>query len=269
MPIENEKILSGHIKDLARRAYENNFITCTNFLSASELAQIDMICKRDGYYTGEKEIEGARFCLYGGANEADRVVMAFLPEYLDEESFIAQEKEASDIVKCVCIAPANARFADELTHRDFLGSIMNLQIERDRIGDIRTDHTKAYVFVTGDVAELLCSELVRIKHTTVKCSIVPVTACDIEPAFKAIEGTVASERLDAILSFVYKLSRNESARLVEEGAVAVDGHIAFNGGYDLKAGARVSVRGHGKFIYDGAKNITKKGRTLIGVRIYV
>ena len=52
-------------------------------------------------------------------------------------------------------------------------------------------------------------------------------------------------------------------------AVAVDGHIAFSGGYDLKAGARVSVRGHGKFIYDGAKNITKKGRTLIGVRVYV
>ena len=269
MPIDNEKILSGHIKDLARRAYENNFITHTNFLSASELAQIDMICKRDGYYTGDKEIQGAKYCLYGGVDDPDRMVMAFLPEYLDEQGFLLQEKEASDILKCICIRPANARFADELTHRDFLGSIMNLQIERDRIGDIRTDHAKAYVMVTSDVAELLCSELVRIKHTTVRCQVVPVNDCDIEPAFKEITGTVASERLDAILAFVYKLSRNESSRLVEEGAVAVDGHIAISGGYDLKVGARVSVWGYGKFIYDGVKNTTKKGRSLVAVRVYV
>ena len=269
MPIENEKILSGHIKDLARRAYENNFTTHTNFLSASELAQIDMICKRDGLYTGDREIQGSRFCLYGGVEDPDRMVMAFLPEYLDEESFLLQEKEASDILKCIRIAPVNARLADELTHRDFLGSIMNLQIERDRIGDIRTDHTKAYVMVTADVAELLCSELIRIKHTTVRCSQVPVTECDIQPAFKEINGTVASERLDAILAFVYNFSRNESSRIIEEGAVAVDGHIAISGGYDLKVGARVSVRGHGKFIYDGIKNTTKKGRSLIAVRVYV
>ena len=155
MPIENEKILSGHIKDLARRAYENNFITCTNFLSASELAQIDMICKRDGYYTGEKEIEGARFCLYGGVGDPDRVVMAFLPEYLDEESFIAQEKEASDIVKCVCIAPANARFADELTHRDFLGSFMGMQLKREVIGDIVVAEGETQAFVTDVAAETM------------------------------------------------------------------------------------------------------------------
>ena len=269
MPLDNEKVLSGHIKDLARRAYENNFITHTNFLSASELAQIDAICKRDGLYTGEKEIQGSKFCMYGAVEDPDRMVMAFLPEYLDEESFILQEKENADIVKCICIAPVNARFADELTHRDFLGSLMNLQIERDRIGDIRTDHTRAFVMVTGDVADLICSELVRIKHTTVRCSEVPVSECDIMPEFKEINGTVASERLDAILAYVYKLSRNESSRLVEEGAVSVDGHIAISGGYDLKVGARVSVRGHGKFIYDGVKSVTKKNRMLIAVRVYI
>ena len=145
---------------------------------------------------------------------------------------------------------------------------MNLQIERDRIGDIRTDHTRAFVMVTGDVADLICSELVRIKHTTVRCRKVSVSECDILPVFNEISGTVASERLDAILAFVYKLSRNEASRLIEEGAVAVDGHIAISGGYDLKKGSRVSARGHGKFIYDGSDSFTKKNRMRILVRVY-
>lgn len=264
----DNNILAGHIRDLARRAYESSFVTHTNFLSSSEVAQIDMLCKREGYYTGDMEILGARYCLYGGVEDPDRMMMVFLPDYLSAEDFLSQEKENPEIAGCICIEPANARFADELTHRDFLGSLMNLQIERDRIGDIRTDHTRAFVMVTGDVVGLICSELVRIKHTTVRCRQVPAAFCDIMPVFNEISGTVASERLDAILAFVYKLSRNEASRLIEEGAVAVDGHIAISGGYDLKMGARVSVRGHGKFIYDGAGSFTKKNRIRIMVRLY-
>ncbi len=268
MPGDSDKILLGHIKDLAGRAYDNNFITHTNFLSASEQAQIDFMCKKDGLYTGEKEILGSKYCLYGGVEDPDRMMMVFLPDYVTVEDFFQQEKENADIARCICIAPVNARFADELTHRDFLGSLMNLQVERDRIGDIRTDHTKAFVMVTGDVSELICSELVRIKHTTVSCKEVPRSQCDIKPSFKEITGTVASERLDAILAYVYKLSRNEASRIIEEGAVSIDGHMAVSGGYDLKVGARVSVRGRGKFIYDGIVSVTKKNRLFVAVRVY-
>ena len=268
MPGDSDRILLGHIKDLAGRAYDNNFITHTNFLSASELAQIDFICKKDGLYTGEKEILGSKYCLYGGVGDPDRMMMVFLPAYVTSEEFLRREADEGDIARCIRIAPVNARFADELTHRDFLGSLMNLQVERDRIGDIRTDHTKAFVMVTGDVSELICSELVRIKHTTVSCMQVPASQCDILPSFKEISAAVASERLDVILAYVCKLSRNEASRIIEEGAVSIDGHMAVSGGYDLKPGARVSVRGHGKFIYDGVISVTRKNRLLIAVRIY-
>ena len=63
-------------------------------------------------------------------------------------------------------------FADDLNHRDYLGSIMNLGIERDQIGDIITGEKEAYVFATPDIAEMMVKELIRIRHTSVKCEIV-------------------------------------------------------------------------------------------------
>ncbi len=261
-------MLLGRIKDLARRANENNYITHTDFLSQSELFDVSSMCEREKLITGENQIDGVNYCIYGGVDEPERAVMCFLPEYLDKETFLLQEKTDGEIVSCILIEPVNRRFADELTHRDFLGSLMNLGIERNRIGDIRTSEARGFVFVMDEVSDLICDELVRIKHTTVKCRKVPVSECDILPKFKEIEGTVSSERLDAILAFVYKLSRSRAQELVESESVFVDGRTAYSSGYDLKTGARVSVRGHGKFIYDGIQKETRKGRLSVKVRLY-
>ncbi len=267
--MEDNRLLLGRIRDLAKRAAERNFVTHTDFLSLSELYDINALCAKEGMFTGKDQIDGTDYVVYGAADDPERSVIAFLPEYLDRETFLLQEKEEGSIISCILIEPSNKRFADELTHRDFLGSLMNLGIERNRIGDIRTDQTKGFVFVMADVAQLICDELCRIKHTTVKCCKVKVSDCDIVPTFKEIEGTVASERLDAILAFVYKLSRSKAQEMVEAENVYVDGKTAFSAGYDLKPGSRVSVRGHGKFIYDGIQKETRKGRILVKVRIYV
>ncbi len=262
-------MLLGRIKDLARRANENNYVTHTDFLSQSELFEVSSMCAREGLITGENQIDGVSYSIYGGVEEPERAVICFLPSYLEREEFEAQEKEDGSIVSCILIDPVNRRFADELTHRDFLGSLMNLGIERNRIGDIRTDQTRGFVFVMEEVADLICDELCRIRHTTVKCRKVPVSECDIVPEFKEIEGTVSSERLDAILAFVYRLSRSKAQELVEAESVFIDGRTAHSPGYDLRTGARVSVRGFGKFIYEGIQKETRKGRLSVKVKIYV
>ena len=266
--MDNDKMLLGRIKDLARRANENNYITHTDFLSGSEQFDVFSMCARDSLITGDKQIDGVSYVVYGGVDETERAVICFLPEYLDEENFLLQEKSEGAIISCILVEPVNKRFADELSHRDFLGSLMNLGIERNRIGDIRTDQTKGFIFVMDEVADLICDELCRIKHTTVRCRKVPVTECDIVPEFKEIEGTVSSERLDAILAFVYKLSRSKAQELVQAESVFIDGRTAVSPGYDLRTGARVSVRGHGKFLYLGVQKETKKGRLSVKVNIY-
>ncbi|MCR5402611.1 MAG: RNA-binding protein [Butyrivibrio sp.] len=266
--MDNDRLLLGRIRDLARRTSEQNYITHTDFLSRSELSEAMSACAANGLITGTDQIDFVTFVKYGGTPDSDRAMICFLPSYLDKESFLRQADEEGVILCCIRIEPVNKRFADELTHRDYLGALMNLGIERNRIGDILTDSSKAYIFVTTDVADLICDELIRIRHTTVKCTRVPPQSCDITPSFKEIEGTVSSERLDAILALVYKLSRGKAQELIESEAVSVDGKISFSGGYDLKAGSVVSVRGHGKFIYLGTEKSTRKGRLLVKIKLY-
>ncbi len=259
--------LTGRIRDLANKAYQSSIVTHTDFLSVSEIAEIRDSVPRDIPYV-----------FWGGHEEAERCELIFLPDWVDvhpvngtltDPEDIRQLADL-DILTCLQINPVNARFAEDLNHRDILGALMNLGIERDQIGDILTEPGKAhaYLFTTTHLSEVIQKELFRIRHTSVKCEAVSPMDCDIQPQFEEIEGSVASERLDAILAFVYRLSRGEAQRYIEQELVFVDGRTAFSGGYDLKPGSRVSVRGKGKFIYDGQEGTTRKGRLFLKVRKY-
>lgn len=269
MEEKTRDFLAGRIKDLAKRAYMNGFVTNTVFLSMSEQACFYQILASEGVPQNVHEYCGAEYVIYGGFDEAERAVVCFLPDYLDAETFLLSEKEEQSIISCIHIAPLNNKFAYKLTHRDYLGALMNMGIERDQIGDIMAGEKEAYVFATPEIASMIEKELVRIKHTSVNCSIVNAGECDIRPRFQEISGSVASERCDAILALVYHLSRSEAQKLIENEFVFIDGRTAYSGGYDLKPGTRVSVRGHGKFIYDGQTGISRKGRLFVKVRLFV
>ena len=266
MEEKSRDFLAGRVRDLATRAYNNSFVTHTDFLSVSELNTFFQILASEGISANVHEYCGARFLIYGGFEDAERAMVVFLPDYLDEEGFLLAEKSEPSVLECIRITPVNNKFADELNHRDYLGSLMNLGIERDQIGDILSGTNEAYVFATKEMSQMICKELIRIRHTSVKCQVVNPSECDIRPEFEEISGSVASERTDAILAFVYHLSRSEAQKLIESESVFIDGRTAYSGGYDLKVGARVSVRGHGTFIYDGLSGTTRKGRLFVKVR---
>lgn len=262
--------MEGRIRDLARSAYMNDYMTHTDFLSSSEQAAFHTALRHLGVPPLADRVEGAQYLLFGGFDEAERNCAVFLPSWLDAETFRAQEVQDPQILTCLRISPASARYADALTHRDYLGALMNLGITRGQIGDILIDRTdySAFVFVFRDMADFIVRELARVKHTTVVPSVIAPSACTLRPEFELREGSVASPRLDAVLSFVYRLARGKSQELIEREAVIVDGQIAASGGHELKEGARVSVRGFGKFVYMGSRGTTKKGRNYIEVKIY-
>ena len=266
MEEKSRDFLAGRIKDLAHRAYMNGFVTHTDFLSLSELSMFYQILASEGVSSNVHAYCGSKYVVYGGFEDAERAMVCFLPDYLDEESFLAAEQT---VLCCIHITPLNNRFSDELNHRDYLGALMNLGIERDQIGDILSGDKEGYVFLTTEMTEMVCKELTRIRHTSVRCQKVNASECDIRPSFEEVSGSVASERIDAILAFVYHLSRSEAQKLIESESVFIDGRTAFSGGYDLKTGSRVSVRGYGKFIYDGPNGTTRKGRLFVTVRRFV
>ncbi|MCD7806817.1 MAG: YlmH/Sll1252 family protein, partial [Lachnospiraceae bacterium] len=160
-----------------------------------------------------------------------------------------------------------ARFADDFTHRDFLGALMRLGIKRDLLGDILVGEKQGYLFCQTSIVDFLCRELTRVKHTTVVCEAARTLDQYQEnpPAPETV--LVASTRLDALISQVYHLSRSDSARLFAQKKVFVSGRLCENNSRDCKPGEAISVRGFGRFYFDGVDHTTKKGKQSVNLRV--
>ncbi|MCR5293555.1 MAG: RNA-binding protein [Lachnospiraceae bacterium] len=262
--------MESRVRELSARAYRNNYLTHTSFLGSAEQAAFFDALRKLGVPKNVPEVNGSRYLLNGGHPDAERVMAIFLPSYLTEEDFLNSENENPAVISCIKAEPLLRKFSDDLTHRDVLGALMNLGIERETVGDILIDREEAsaYIFLASELTNLVEEELIRIRHTSVKCSAIPLSACSASPEFEIREGSVASERLDAVIGFVFRLARGKAQTLISREAVFVDGRLAVSVGMTLKPRNRVSVRGFGKFVYEGMMSETKKGRSVVRVRVY-
>lgn len=255
MAAETEKELQQLKKrflDLVERSWRQNLFTFTGFLS---LAEQDVLWRA----AAERRIFVR---LYGGAEHAERQMARFgNPEELGyEEPFP---------VICLVVEPLMEKFADNFTHRDFLGAIMNLGIDRSTVGDIFIDGKRAFVFCTETIAPYLMENLGQVRHTHVQCR--RAEAAGGLPARKLLyrEENVASLRCDGIVAAVWNLSRSQSLELFRQKKVFVNGRLLENNSCALKEGDVISVRGHGKFIFRGEKHTTRKGKLVVGVDLFV
>ena len=264
----DDHLLIGRLKELSGRTYQNDYITHTDFLSAPELARAHDLAVQQRILTGDHKILGVPYLTFGGWDDAERRCIVFLPSYLDRAAFTDAQAQEPSVVSCILCEPINRHFADQQTHRDFLGALMNLGIERDKTGDILTDGTSADLFVMTDIAEYICENLLQVRHTMVRCRQIPLGEALFRPQYQETEGNVASLRLDSVLSMLYHFSRNRSKELIEQGLVSVNGRTAYSGGYDLTKDADVSVRGYGRFIFEGVTNVTGKGRYYIRLKVF-
>ena len=170
-------------------------------------------------------------------------------------------------VQCVRIEPVQQKFADDLTHRDFLGSLMALGLRREVLGDIEIAENVGYLFCLESIAGFVCENLVSVRHTTVRCepSDPPEKLTAPPPVTELV---VASERLDAAVAAVFRLSRSQAQELIEGEQVFLSGRAARSASAVLAPGTVVSVRRHGRFLYEGIARETKKGRLRVLVRIF-
>lgn len=172
-------------------------------------------------------------------------------------------------IVCLQIRPLNLKFAEKLSHRDYLGAILNLGIDRSVTGDILIDEECAYLFCMQKIADFLCDNLTRIRHTTVLCQVFEGERKEIPLRTEKIEGTVASVRLDTLLALAWKTSRSSLVGMIEDGRVFVNGKCITSNGYHVKKNDLISARGMGRFVYEGMLSQTKKGRYLVKLEKYV
>lgn len=241
---ENE-LTKKRLTELSHRAFEKGYTTFSDFLNLEEISLLKSLHTESEYN------------LYGGYDNADRCVASF-----------GECEEYQYPISCIKIEPANQKFADELSHRDFLGALMNLGINRSTLGDIIVTNNTGYLFCLNSIKEYILQNLDRIKHTTVRCteSVLPAEIAEKKP--EPVELTVSSQRVDIIVAAVFKLSRNTVTQLVNQEKVFINSKIAYKESLTLKSGDIVSVRGKGKFIFDGEIRQTKKNKSVIGIRLY-
>jgi RNA-binding protein YlmH len=247
------ELLKKRFTELAMRSYNSGIFTFTDFLGLQEQAAFEEI---------KTQLKGIHYEKFGGAVGAERVMIRFgNPEELGYEQNFP--------ISTVKAEPVSQKFADKLTHRDLLGALMNLGIERCTLGDIPIIDNVAYIFANEDIAPFIVSELTKAKRTDLKLSLTD-NIPDGE-LYRTESRTVqlASERLDALIAKLFSLSRDEAQSLFKKRLVFVNGKLIESPSYTPKAEDVVSVRGYGRLIYRSYETTTKKGRLNARVDVYI
>jgi len=246
------EILKKRFCELAAKSYNGGYFTFTDFLGLPEQSAFAEVLPKLNAY---------KHTSFGGVVGAERIVVRFGdPEEMGYDPPFP--------ILCVKITPPQQKFADKLTHRDFLGALLNLGIERSTLGDIVICDNVGYVFALEDMAKFITGELSRVKRTDVRAMI--VTELPSSELYRTEEKRIqiSSERIDAIISKVYNLSRDESSSLFKRKLVYVNGRLCENNSYNPKPEEKISVRGFGRFIYLGYDSLSRKGKLNAMVKIY-
>ena len=255
--------LEARLCDLASRA-DRGELAISTFLSPKE-----GLCAAR-YLKGR----AISYRIFGGFEDAERVRVYLLPSYMDDDacSFVELLDGFGYESRIACLRVTGSGYAS-LSHRDFLGSLLGLGLERCVIGDILVTDTspiQAFVFCDEAILPFLESEWKKVGNDAVKLARVALTEADI-PArrFATIHDTISSPRLDGVVASLCRLSRERAKTAVESGLVELNFEIEERPDRTVEAGAILSVRGYGRFRVLSVLEQTKKGRIRLEAQKYL
>lgn len=246
----DEQRLRKRFAELTELSRRQNIYHYTEFLTPAEAADARAM-------TPEKE-----YCAFGGAADCERVIVRF-----GEPAQIGYEEPFP--VSVLKIEPVSRKFAEALTHRDYLGALMHLGLERSVFGDILVREQTAYVFIQEHMAEYVCGELTAVRHTQVRCTIPDEVPEEAKPRLEEEQIIVSSLRLDNIIAKVWHLSRTRAKELFAVGSVQIGGRVCEKESAVPRTGDIISVRGYGKFRLGEKTGSTKKGSDVVSIGKYI
>jgi len=247
-----DRVLLAKLWDKINAGMRKNIAAATCFLSPRELELARFLFgEPDGLYA------------FGGYPEAERKMLIFLPEYLEES---ALTEEDSPIV---CIR-ATFFQEDDLSHRDILGALMGAGIGRETVGDICIGKGSCDFFVTAEIAPYILSSFDSAGRTRLHLKQIPLSEAQIpEPEVKEIRDTLASLRLDSVISSGFRIGRSLAAQYVSAGKAAIDGLPCEKPDKNVTEGMKISVRGLGKIKLHAVNGKTKKDRISVVIHRFV
>lgn len=250
--MEKDDFFLKRIRELANLSYQRDIVTFSDFLNLNEQNMVSSLKRQFPQIVME---------IFGGYENAERQMVAFHPDAL---AFTWEYP-----IDCLKIEPKAIKFSENLSHRDYMGALLNLGVDRSVIGDIIVQEKAAWFFCQSKMTEFFLENLCRVRHTNILITKVNDPEEFPHPNLESINGTCASVRLDSLIALAFKASRSSMVSYIESGQVFVNGKLITSNGYEPKEGDIVSVRGKGRFIFDGVSHQTKKGRYGVRILLYV
>lgn len=281
--MKEDDILINYIEDKRRQCEEQYIVTSTAFLDAREGA------------LAEAELRYVDHLFYGGYEDAERRVIVFIPEYyegrstenyqndykresgkridfnvdnniiIDSTSVLAEEDDPLAVLRVKI--PKGSR---KLTHRDYLGSILALGIDRNVTGDILVRDDGADIIILKSMAEFLLSNYTAAGRTTLTTEIVPIGELELGAIKTSIKrDTLASMRLDNAVSSLFPMSRGKAREFIQGGLVFVNNVQCTKPDKTIDTGDKIVLRGKGRAIVLSCGSLTKKGRIPVEFEVFV
>ena len=254
---DDERMLA-HLQDKADQAADRYMITAGDFLDTHQRRLAEDRARSGGF--------PVRVLFYGGYPEAERCIPVFLPDY-------ASEEDAAGFLKVIRVrAPKAGR---KLTHRDYLGSLLSLGIDRSVTGDILVRDERsgigpgADIIVKEEMAEFIRLHYEKAGRTGLETEILPLD--ELHPATaetELIRDTVASLRLDSIVASAFRLSRAKAAESIRRGLVSVNSMEAVKPDMEIHENDKIVLRGKGRLILTEAGGTTRRDRIRVCYRMF-
>ena len=247
-----DRLLLAKLWDKINAGMRKNIPANTCFLSPREQEMARFLFgEPEGLYT------------FGGYPEAERKMLVFLPDYLAESALMEEDSPV------VCLRCSFYQ-QDSPSHRDFLGALMGAGIGRETVGDICVDKGSCDFFVTSEIAPYILQNFTSAGRTRVHIQRIPLMDARIPaPEVKEIKDTLASLRLDSVISSGFRIGRSLACLYVQTGKAAIDGLLCEKPDKTVEEGASVTVRGLGKIQLHAVNGRTRKDRISVVIHRYV
>lgn len=254
--MNQDDLLIARMEDKADQADRRYMMTWGTFLDSHQRKLAEDFCR-------SRKLSVRAF-FYGGYEEAERCIPVFLPDY-------AEEEDACGLLRVVRVT--HGKGGKPLSHRDYLGSLLALGIDREVTGDILVRGEKsplgpgADILVLEEIADFIEGNYSKAGRTELKAEILPVSELHRESAdVEEFTDSVASLRLDSIVASVFRLSRAKAGEAVRRGLVSVNSCEALKTDMEIHPGDKVTLRGKGRARLLETAGVSRKGRIRIRVQ---
>lgn len=155
-------------------------------------------------------------------------------------------------------------------HRNILGSILNLGISREKIGDIVKISGRWYVYCLKPIGDFLFSHLDRISRYKVKVELIDeIMIFENFREFEVLDVKITSMRLDCLVKELAKVSRENAKNLIRSQSVKLNHEECKDSDKKVSPGDVISIRGKGKFKIMSHNGFSRKDKNIIELKRYI